>query len=95
MSSSRATTNELQAKLSKMGGSRSRRRRVRRSKTRTNKKPNKTNKTRRTRSIKRRRIRGGAVAPTTSGSSQGGSDALYLAQQQALANRAFDDAGNS
>ena len=88
MSSSRAETNELQSKLAKMGGSRARRRRTRRHRS-------KTRRDKRTRSIKRRRTRGGAVAPTTSGSSQGGSDALYLAQQQALANRAFDDAGNS
>ncbi len=84
---SRAATNELQAKLAKMGGSRERRRRTRRNKS-------KTRRGKRTRSVKRRRIRGGAVAPTTSGSSQGGSDALYLAQEQAAANRQFDDAGN-
>ncbi len=38
-----------------------------------------------------RKIRGGAVAPTTPGGSQGGSNKLFMAQQQAAANRAFDN----
>ena len=38
-----------------------------------------------------RKIRGGAVAPTTPGGSQGGSTKLFMAQQQAAANRAFDN----
>lgn len=98
MSSSRDSTNELQAKLAKMGGGSKTRGKPtkRRSKaTRARRPQNKTKRNRSTKKRKNRKLRGGAVAPTTDGGSQGGSDALYLAQQQALANRKFDDPNNA
>lgn len=98
MSSSRESTNELQAKLAKMGGgskTRGKTAKKRSKATRMRRSQNRIKRNHSTKKRKNRKLRGGAVAPTTDGSSQGGSDTLYLAQQQALANRKFDDPNNA
>ena len=98
----RAGINERQAALAKMGGGkRSNKRRTYKRRTykrlctckkSCNKRSCNCNKRRSKHHSRKRyhRIRGGAVAPTTTGGSQEGSNKLFMAQQQAGANRAFD-----
>ena len=95
MPSSRSDTNALQSHLAKMGGGTNTRRRTAMKRSKTAPRRKMKNRTKRRGSIKNRKnrkLRGGAVAPTTAGASQGGSDTLYQAQQQSEANRTFDNA---
>lgn len=87
----RAGINAKQAALAKMGGSKRLSKRHKRSgKRRTNKHSDKRRTYKRHYRKSHHKIRGGAVAPTTTGGSQQGSTKLFMAQQQAGANRQFD-----
>ena len=80
--SDRAGINAKQMALAKMGGSK---------RERPTKRATYKHKTHQRRANRRmRKTRGGAVAPTTAGGSQDGSNKLFMAQQQAEANRQFD-----
>jgi len=94
----RTGINAQQAALAKMGGGKRRTCKHKSCNKRCGKSCNKSCNKRRGKSCNKRRsykhhsrkIRGGAVAPTTTGGSQTGSTKLFIAQQQAGANRQFD-----
>jgi hypothetical protein len=91
--SDRAGINAKQMALAKMGGSKRERptKRATYKRERPTKRATYKHKTHQRRANRRmRKTRGGAVAPTTAGGSQDGSNKLFMAQQQAEANRQFD-----